>query len=1274
MKNASCIHSRTTTQPSTGLIPLSGETGFQDSIGHAVFKDNPFQGFAGDYKVIPFTENATVSQVVDLVCSENRWLVNYIQVKIGDQVIPKESWGLVRLKKNAPICLYVVPQGSGGGGGILKMVGMIAVVAVVSYFTLGAGSAAFAGYFGGVGSLGAMVAGAMAVTATSLLASMALNALFPAPQASVPSLTTSSSGDIASQNYGFTLDTNNAMNYKPVPRIYGKVKVAPAYGARPYIEAVGNSQYMYLLFDFGYAPLQIDDIRIGENSILNFEGLTYYVHQNFKKGDTLNLYNNDVFQESLSLKLLDSDWRNAVTQKGSAKAVIDFQFPQGLVHTNSTNGNQENISVDIKVQYRQVGATDWLPFTATTYSIAGEGNTVINSDTMRITQATSRPFFETLTLSFPVEGEYEFQAMRLSVDSMDRYTSDDVYMASVRSIRNAPPIAPEVPHTILEMKILANDQLNGAVNNLTAVATSILPTWDGKEWKSLPTRNPSWIYLDILTGSATLRPAPMSRVDLDGIFEWAKWNDSPALNAPDQPRNRCDIIIGGEQTSWQALSLVSSTGEATPSLKSGKYSVAVDRPKEFPVQLFTPRNSSDFTSSKSYHIQPDGLRVQYIDPEQSWQSREIIVYDDGKNESNAKNFESLQLNGVTSYAQAFRIGRHTLAQGRLRSENFSIKVGVENLLATRGDLVRLSYDIPKIGTGWARVKKVDGNTITLDAPFSVVSVGNVLIARTPEAQYTMNILEVLSDDTVVVSGSYLAVNEGDLVVYGEVERATMDCLVKSISPSADLNATINLVPYGVEIYESEIKPIPDYDPIITDLDKIRPAPVVSLQATEIDSVVNRYHYLSIALSWLPPTGMYVDSYAIYELKGKNWVLLNTVHKTNTFFAYKDVRLVNDDGSTIALIGKNLTFAVVAVNSFVGSRLQPNEATKVTIKPVGDKSRPSKPLNFDLDMRTNQSITLSWRHPANNDIDHYVIRYSPLFKNANIGDSTIVVQKVAYPTTMVTVPARLGTYFIKTIDTTNNASVDFSECITPTAILNNDEFVDELEESFKDGGLVGLTMDGDSLVLPESKSIGYYYFQKKLILPAIYPVHLTSEISAVGSSSTGLAIDDHLWDARLEFRTSTKYIFIAEWGTLETVVPSLDAMSGDTGDWRPFLSGDYTVKIAQFRMVIEASPFIAVKVNKAKAIITAQERVAGRYDQIAPTTGLEVLYDPAFQIEPTIGITSDNYQTGDSYQVTNRTKEGFLIQFKNGSTPVERQFDWIAKGYGQQVSSIPQGNK
>jgi hypothetical protein len=50
----------------------------------------------------------------------------------------------------------------------------------------------------------------------------------------------------------------------------------------------------------------------------------------------------------------------------------------------------------------------------------------------------------------------------------------------------------------------------------------------------------------------------------------------------------------------------------------------------------------------------------------------------------------------------------------------------------------------------------------------------------------------------------------------------------------------------------------------------------------------------------------------------------------------------------------------------------------------------------------------------------------------------------------------------------------------------------------------------------------------------------------------------------------------------------------------------------------------------------------------------------------VGVTAQNMQAGDYFQITGVTSTGFTISFYDSSAnPITRNFTWSATGYGRQ---------
>ena len=87
-------------------------------------------------------------------------------------------------------------------------------------------------------------------------------------------------------------------------------------------------------------------------------------------------------------------------------------------------------------------------------------------------------------------------------------------------------------------------------------------------------------------------------------------------------------------------------------------------------------------------------------------------------------------------------------------------------------------------------------------------------------------------------------------------------------------------------------------------------------------------------------------------------------------------------------------------------------------------------------------------------------------------------------------------------------------------------------------------------------------------------------------------------------------------------------------------------------------------SKFEIVIDMPDRVAGKEDVVCPIEGTSVTYSPAFFNNPAVAIITQDMEPGDYYTATDKTSAGSPLRFFNASnTPVEKTFDWVAKGYG-----------
>ncbi len=270
-----------------------------------------------------------------------------LRVFVGDVEVPAEYWPRVRPRPGRVITVAAVPAGGGGGKTALRIVTTLALVAAAAAI-----NPALAGALGG-GTLGTI--GAAVVTGAGVMAvGLGLNALAPPPKQRL--------SDPQDRVSATVTGTRNELRaYGVVPAVLGAHRIAPVFAAVPFSETVGDDQYLRCLFIAGYGPLELSDIRLGSTPLSEFEGVELEVRSGAAGEDPIRLYPSTVIEDDQSALLTYDASGGWVTRRSAANAdelAVEVTFPQGLARVRR-NGDRENYTVAVEVEYSPAGAGAW---------------------------------------------------------------------------------------------------------------------------------------------------------------------------------------------------------------------------------------------------------------------------------------------------------------------------------------------------------------------------------------------------------------------------------------------------------------------------------------------------------------------------------------------------------------------------------------------------------------------------------------------------------------------------------------------------------------------------------------------------------------------------------------------------------------------------------------------------------------------------------------------------------------------------------------------------
>ena len=543
-----------------------------------------------------------------------------------------------------------------------------------------------------------------------------------------------------------------------------------------------------------------------------------------------------------------------------------------LVGRNSAGGDS---GIGLKVTYTPNGKLN----------IPAAPNSIITYGTEGISKLKKDAFNDVYSLENLDRGRYQIRVRRLNSDltedETDQHKYHKAFLVNVTGYDSQQKPLVNPPGCYLAktaVRIQSTNKVNGNVDGINALVQTRTWDWDRatNNWVFRSTNNPASLFAYVLMHQANaFRITDIANIDVTGLQEWHNFcNPVPIITQAGSlvvgrwytiktvgttnwtavgagsnivgesfyatssgtgngtaeycPKYTYNSIISNTQSVMDTLRDICAAGLASPTYIDGKWGVIVDKPRTHTVQHFTPHNSWGFEASKTLPILPHAFRINIADETLAYQANEIIVYNygyaatAGNGKKAAELFEQLNLPGVTNPDQAVRLARWHLAQIKLRPEVYGINVDFEHLVCTRGDLVKVTHDVPSWGIASGRLKagvgdSITGTTLTLTEKvlldstksYNILIRTNKLTGVTGSGSVIKTLTGVTSGytDTVTLSSALVAgdnVTSDNLFMLGEVTKESQQCIVIAVEPSTNYSAKLTLVDYSPDIYTADL--------------------------------------------------------------------------------------------------------------------------------------------------------------------------------------------------------------------------------------------------------------------------------------------------------------------------------------------------------------------------------------------------------------------------------------------------------------------------------------
>jgi len=866
----------------------------------------------------------------------------------------------------------------------------------------------------------------------------------------------------------------------------------------------------------------------------------------------------------------------------------------------------------------------------------------------------------------------------------------------------------------IKVKIPNNATVDADTGRLTYSGT-----WNGTFGPAAWTTDPAWILYDLLTSRRfgfgdhilykDIQGNEKARLNKFNFFDCSQYCSAlvPDGFGGQEPRFSCNISIQSQAEAFDLINQMASVFRAQPYWSAGALALSMDRPQD-PELIFTQSNVTEagFSySGSSVKTRHTCVNVSYLDLDIRDTAYELV-----EDEAAIRKFGVVKKNvkavGCTSRGQARRLGEWILYSENRETELCSFITRLaEGTKVRPGMIIKVSdpfranrFRGGRVKSGsTAQVIKLDrtkdqmfpnGAPSTFDFNIMLRVVVDVYDPGTDTTKNQDVVRQVSvgdidsaqwTDDTITLTTSLERTPEPNAVFAIGISTLRPSLWrVISVTENDDATFGVTALVHETGKYDHVERDVPLQAREVTALDNPAAEPT-NLTASELLYEANGQVFSKIILSWQPGTDT-ARSIVRWRYDDGNWndfpTFANDYEILNTTDGKYEFEVTGQSAGF-----KNSPTAELTFNA-LGKTAPPATIPDLTIAPIDQHSAELHwPQSTDLDVRIGGTIR---------------IRHTPVVgASATWVRTNDVVPAVNGSSTRKIVPLVEGTYFIRAVDSTGNESTGTASVVVDLP-EPQDLFVAQTYREDDDSppfqgtgtnmayssvesalilvasGLIDDATDFDSLSdidnFGDTSPTGSYVFVSTLDLGATYDLELLQLLK----SRSYIPAD--LWDNR----TGLIDTWVDTDGTdislvnAETYVRSTnDDPSGSPtyGDWQPFVNGTKRGRGFQFKVDATTSdPAQNIAIEQLGVTTRLQRRTEQERSISSGTSAKAVTFPAAFYGTPSVGITAQDMDSGDYFQVSSVSRTGFTVTFKNSSdTIISKTFDYQAVGHGREIT-------
>lgn len=698
----------------------------------------------------------------------------------------------------------------------------------------------------------------------------------------------------------------------------------------------------------------------------NFSGVTWWFRDGSQDQTVIDGFDFIETPKSVGMQLKQTSQVNVSLDSADSDRVrVVMKFPS-LRKIDKKSGDTNGTTVQYKFQIDAGNGKGFVDAIA-----EGEGSSIIT-----LTAKKTGVYYRSYVFDLPKPAKsYTLRAIRLTEDHKDdSYLYDDTYIDSIGEIVNT---SLNYPNSALVGLKINSEQFGSTMpsrsylikglkirvpSNYNADTNSYDGNWDGT-FKLASSSNPAWILFDLLTNTryGLGEFVKESMINIGELYQIGRYCDAFVDDGfgGKEKRFAINTQITSRQDAYRVVQDIAGAFRGMVYWAGGMVHITQDSPAD-PVMLFSNSNVVNGSFAYKGSARKDRYSVAlitYNNKEDGYkQSVEYVEDQEAIKRYGIRKTESVAF-GCTSRGQAHRVGLWTLYTSRMESDVITFAVGMDSVFLMPGDIVLIADKFRAGRRNSGRIIGYTSNSIKLDAPVDLTSVGNHITFLSAEGKMVeRDILENGKNITTVTFKAALSSNEtpvNDAVwVIAQPDLTPLQARVVSVAEGDDgtsFNITaIQNNPTKYEAIDSGAQLIPQNTTVL-DPTFSKPLGLAITEGTYLSSPGNLS--VSLTATWQGKSAQYYISWRRSDAGNvSNW---KSERVTEEQF---ELRGVAENGQ--------YDFQVYAVS--VGGRK--TDPISITYKVLGTMTAPDAPTGLTA-VGDYRSIVLNWVNPASVDLDH-----------------------------------------------------------------------------------------------------------------------------------------------------------------------------------------------------------------------------------------------------------------------------------------------------------------